>query len=400
MSLDETPAANSDLPSARDMSCVTHLQYEGRDLYVVGTAHVSQRSVEEVSRLIEELRPDTVCIELDKTRLESMKDPKRWRSLDIFQVIRERKILFLLTSLALSGYQRRLGEKLGVRPGAEMLAAIEKADEVGAELVLVDRDIQATLKRTWGALTLWDRFQLVASLGGAVFAKDEISAEQVEALKDRDNIGSMIQQFAEAMPRLQIPLIDERDRFLISSAREAPGKTIVVVVGAGHVGGMERYLQTPVDREELSKIPTPTLLMRSLKWVLPLIVLSAFYKGWVDHESEGLIDMLLAWVIPNSVLAALLSIVAGARPLTVLAALVASPITSLNPTIGAGMVAAYVEALQRRPTVADCEALNEVSSLRDWYGNRFTRVLLVGLAATLGSSLGAWVGAAWVVLFV
>src|SRR5688572_3319556 len=227
---------------------VTRLEYQGRELYLIGTAHVSQKSVDEVHRVIRELKPDTVCIELDQTRYEVLVDPKRWRKLDIFQVIRERKLFFLLTSLALSSYQRRLGERLGVRPGAEMLAAVAEAQAVGAQLVLADRDIQATLKRTWAALSVWDKLQLIGVLIGSVFAKGEISEEQVEALKDRDAISEMIREFAEVMPRLQRPLIDERDRFLISSNREAPGRSIGGVGGAGHIDGMVRYRATPGDR--------------------------------------------------------------------------------------------------------------------------------------------------------
>lgn len=374
---------------------VTRLEYEGRELYLIGTAHVSQKSVDEVGRVIRELKPDTVCIELDQTRYEVLVDPKRWRKLDIFQVIRERRLLFLLTSLALSSYQRRLGEKLGVRPGAEMLAAVEHARAVGAEVVLADRDIQATLKRTWAALSLWDRLQLIGVLVVSMFAKGEISEEQVEALKDRDAISEMIREFAEVMPRLQRPLIDERDRYLISSIREAPGRSIVGVVGAGHVEGMVRYLSTPVDREALSQIPPPSLLSKVVKWIIPAIVVGAFFVGYQQHEVQGLKQMVFAWVLPTSILAGLFSVLAGAKLLTVVATSMASPLTTLNPTIGAGMVAGFVEAWLRRPTVEDCEGLSSVASLSDWYNNRFARVLLVAFGATIGASLGAYVGAAW-----
>jgi pheromone shutdown-related protein TraB len=374
---------------------VTRLEYEGRELYLIGTAHVSQKSVDEVGRVIRELRPDTVCIELDQTRYEVLVDPKRWRTLDIFQVIRERRLLFLLTSLALSSYQRRLGEKLGVRPGAEMLAAVEHARAVGAEVVLADRDIQATLKRTWAALSLWDKTQLIGVLVGSVFAKGEISEEQVEALKDRDAVSEMIREFAEVMPRLQRPLIDERDRYLISSIREAPGRSIVGVVGAGHVEGMVRYLSTPVDRAALSQVPPRTLLSRLVRWIIPAIVIGAFFAGYHQHEVQGLKQMVFAWVLPTSILAGLFSVLAGAKLLTVVATSMASPFTTLNPTIGAGMVAAFVEAWLRRPTVEDCEGLSSVASLSDWYNNRFSRVLLVAFGATIGASLGAYVGAAW-----
>jgi pheromone shutdown-related protein TraB len=376
---------------------ITRLEYQGRELYLIGTAHVSQKSVDEVGRVIRELRPDTVCIELDQTRYEVLVDPKRWRKLDIFQVIRERRLMFTLTSLALSSYQRRLGEKLGVRPGAEMLAAVEHARAVGAEVVLADRDIQATLKRTWAALSLWDKLQLIGVLVGSFFAKGEISEEQVEALKDRDAISEMIREFAEVMPRLQRPLIDERDRFLISSIREAPGRSIVGVVGAGHVEGMVRYLSTEVDREALSRIPPPSLLSKIARWIVPALVLSAFFTGYYRHEVQGLKQMVFAWVLPTSMLAGLFSVLAGAKLLTVLATSMASPLTTLNPSIGAGTVAGFVEAWLSRPSVEDYEGLSSVASLSDWKNNRFARVLLVAFGATIGASLGTYVGAAWLV---
>ncbi len=377
---------------------VVHLQYEGRDIHLIGTAHVSQRSVEEVTRVIRELKPDTVCVELDQTRYESMIDEHRFRKLNIFQIIREKKVLFLLSSLMLSSFQRKMGEKLGVKPGAELLAGVRTAEEVGAELVLADRDIQATLKRSWANLGFFNKLQLLSTMIASVFTTQEITEEQIEELKDRDTINEMMGEFAKHMPEIKTPLIDERDLYLMSSIREAPGKTIVAVVGAGHVTGMIKHLNTPVDREQLSVIPPTSLLTRSLKWVIPAIILCAFYFGYQKHEGEALEQMLYAWIIPNSIGAALFAAIAGATPITILVAAIASPITSLNPTVGAGMVAALVEAWRRKPTVEDCEGVGDaVLSLRGMYANPFTRVLLVAVGATLGSALGAYVGTYYVV---
>lgn len=381
-----------------DVGNVIRVSHEDREIYLIGTAHVSQRSVDEVKRVIRELKPDVVCVELDPMRLEAMTDPTRFRRLNIFQVIRERKVLFLLASLVLTSFQRRLGEKLGVKPGAELLAAVETAKEVGARVELADRDVQATLKRSWFNLSIWDRLKLVAAMFASLFSRDEISEEQIESLKDRDTIGELMREFAKEMPRLQVPLIDERDRFLMSAIQEAPGKKIVGVVGAGHVQGMLRYLGTSVDRQALSAIPKPGWLGQAVKWVIPVIILSAFYFGYREHQGEGLTRMLYAWLIPNVIGAAILTAAAGARVLTVLIAALASPITSLNPTISAGVVAGLTEAWLRKPTVEDCEGVNDAMlSWRGMYRNNFTRVLLVFVGATLGSSLGAWVGGVLVV---
>lgn len=372
---------------------VTRVEYEGKEIFIVGTAHISRRSVEEVRRVIDEVRPDTVCVELDQMRYDTLVNGESWRKLDIFSVIRQKRVLFLLTSLALSTYQRKLGERLGVRPGEELMTAVEKAKEIGAELVLADRNVQATLKRTWANLSFWNKARLASELLVAPFAVAEVDEERIEQLKDRDTISEMLNEVAEALPGVKEPLIDERDRFLMSKIQEAPGARIVAVVGAGHVQGMLTHLGEQVDREALSQLPPPSRTVQLLKWVIPTIILLAFYWGYQKHAGEGLQRMLLAWVLPNSISAGLLGIAALAHPLTVLVAAIASPITSLNPTISAGVVAGLVEAWLRRPTVEDCEGVQDaVRSWRGIYGNRVTRVLLVAAAVTIGSAVGAWVG--------
>lgn len=377
---------------------VSRIEYDGKEIFIVGTAHVSRRSVEEVRRVIDEVRPDTVCVELDRMRHDTLVNGEQWRKLDVFSVIRQKRVLFLLTSLALSSFQRKMGERLGVRPGEELLAAVEEAERIGAELVLADRDIQATLKRTWANLSFWNKARLATELLAAPFVAEEVDEERIEQLKDRDTINEMLRAVAEELPGVKEPLIDERDRYLMSMVQEAPGRKIVAVVGAGHVEGMLSHLGESVDREALCQIPPPSRLVRALKWLIPTIVLLAFYWGYHKHAGEGLERMLYAWVLPNAALAGLLSAAALAHPLTILTATVASPITSLNPTIGAGMVAGLVEAWLRRPTVEDCEGVQDaVRSIPAMYKNRVTRVLLVAFAATLGSALGAWVGATWVV---
>lgn len=384
--------------SALELDCVTHLGYAGRDIYLVGTAHVSQRSVDDVGRVISELRPDTVCVELDTARHQALVDPQRWRNLDIFEVIRQGRVLFLVTSLALSSYQRRLGEKLGVRPGAEMLAAMDHAERVGAKLVLADRDIQATLKRSWAAISFWDCLQLCGAAIGSLFAKGEITEEQVEALKDRDTISELVREFAEVMPRLQRPLIDERDRFLMSAIREAPGQCVVGVVGAGHVGGMVKYLHAEVDREALSKIPPPGWVGRLAPWLIPLVVFFLFYRAFASGRGE-LSPMLTGWVLANAVSVGAFTLAARSKPLTALMAALAAPLLALLPQAGGGSVAARVEAWLRRPGAADSEGLSRVSSFADWYENRFTRVLLVGVAGTIGAAIGAAAGGVLVFFF-
>lgn len=371
-----------------------------RTVHIIGTAHVSQKSVEEVQRVIRAVKPDTVCVELDQMRYEALTDDTRWRKLDIFQVIRQQKVLFLMASLALQAYQRRLGDKLGVRPGAELLAGVEAAKEVGAEVVLADRDVQATLRRTWANLGFLSKLKLMGALGASVFDTQEIDEEQIEALKDREHINDMMSEFAKVMPEVKGPLIDERDQYLMSAIEDAPGNTLVAVVGAGHVDGMTKQVGKTIDREALSRLPPPSRVVQLVKWIIPVLILAAFYYGYTKHQGESLMDMLFAWVLPNAVFAGLATAIAGGKILSIFTSIVASPITSLNPTIGAGMVVGLVEAWLRRPTVEDCEKLG--SEVTTWAGmrkNPFSRILIVAIAANIGSALGAYVGFGWVLTY-
>ncbi len=377
---------------------VTVLESGEKTYYIVGTAHISRESVAEVRDVIERVRPDTVCVELCESRYQALVDKDRWKKLDIFKIIKEGKTLFLMANLALGAYQRRLGARLGVTPGAELVAAIEAADEIGAELCLADRDIRVTLKRAWRNVSFWKKLWLLGTILESLVTNEEIKEEDLEEMKKMANLSEIMREFAETLPEVKIPLIDERDRFLVSNIQEAPGKTVVAVVGAGHVPGIKANFGHSVDREELSQIPPPSPWVKPLKWIIPAIVLAAFFWGYIQNDWSDFKHMVYAWVLPNSIMAALLTAIAGGKPLTVFCAFVGSPITSLNPLINTGMVAGLVEAWRRKPTVEDAERINEdIHSLRGFYRNAFTRVLLVTVAATLGSAVGAWIGATWVV---
>lgn len=385
----------------RDSDTVTVLEKGDKTYYLVGTAHVSEASVIEVQEVIDKVQPDTVCIELCEARYNALTREDTWKNLNIFQVIREGKTLFLLANLAIGAYQRRLGEELGVRPGAELLAAAEKSKEVGAKLELVDRDIHVTLKRTWRNLGFWTKFKLTGAVMGSLVNSEEISAEDIESLKQQGNLSDMLSEFADEVPDVKEPLIDERDQYLMSGIEKAEGKKIVAVVGAAHVPGMRENFGKTIDRDALDRVPRPSRVMGALKWVIPAIILAAFIYGYTQKESASVEYMLLAWIIPNAVMAGLLTAIAGAKILSIITATIASPITSLNPLLGAGMVVGLLEAWLRKPTVEDCENINrDVQSLRGVYRNPVTRVLLVAVMATLGSALGAYIGTAWLIKYV
>ncbi len=380
---------------------VTILEDEEKTYYIVGTAHISQKSVEEVEYVIEKVQPETVCVELCETRYKAMTDESVWKKLNIFEVIKQKKMLFLLAHIALSTYQRRMGEKFGVKPGAELKAAIQKAEEIGAELVLADRDVQVTLKRTWSNLSFLQKMNILAALFFGMFSDEELKEEELEELKRSNNLSQMLEMMAKEFPEIKETLIDERDQYLMSSIEEAKGPKVVAVVGAGHVKGMQKYFGKKIDREKLSELPKPKAWTKWLKWIIPAIVLALFAVGFHQKSGQDFRQMLTAWILPNAVMCALLTIVAGGKLLTVLAAFIASPITSLNPAIGAGMVTGLLEAWLRKPTVEDAERINkDITSFSGIYKNAFTRVLLVAVLSNFGSALGAWISIGWLVKIV
>jgi pheromone shutdown-related protein TraB len=391
--------------AASTSESTTELRAGGTTFHVVGTAHVSDRSAAEVREIIRRVRPEVVCVELCQARYDALTQDTAFRDLDIFKVIREGKTLYLLAHLALGAYQRRMGAALGVKPGAEMLAAIEEARAIGARVELVDRDIHTTLKRTWGNLGLWSRSKMLSQLlvGVGNESDEGVTASDIERLKEPAALSEMLAELSRALPQVKVPLIDERDQYLMSSIEDSAhgSKDVVAVVGAAHVPGMKTQFGKPVDRALLSKLPPPSLLWTVVKWLVPILLVAGFIWGWQYSDTATLGQMVLAWLVPTSVGAGLLTLLAGGHILSVLTAIFVAPIAALHPLLGTGMVVGVVEASLRRPTVKDCERLaDDVQSLGGFWRNPVTRILLIAIASGLGTALGMWIGVAWVVALV
>jgi len=381
-------------------SHVTVITKGDRTWHIVGTAHVSDASRKEVEDLIKTLHPDNVCVELCQERYDSFKDENRWAKLDIFQVIKKGKFLYLLGSLAVGAYQRRMGAQLGVKPGAELLGAIEVAEENGVPFSLIDRNINTTLKRVWANLSFWTKCGLLSAIVESMVGGEDdknATSKDIEDLKKDANLSSMMDTFAKEVPQVYLPLIDERDRYLCAKMREAEGKTIVAVVGAGHVNGIKRYFDQDIDTAAIDVVPPPSIIWKLVKWIIPLVIVAGLVYGGYTHGQGALLDLLKAWVIPNSVFCFVFAILAFAHPLTILAAIVVSPITSTTPVIGAGIVLGLLEAWLRKPTVQDCENLANVHTIGDFYKNPVTHTLIVAFLTTIGSAVGAWGGIAWMI---
>ena len=368
---------------------------------LLGTAHVSAESAEDVRRLIRSGEFDAVAIELCDSRHHSMTNPDALAEQDLFQVFRQGKAGMVAASLALGAFQQRLAEQSGIEPGAEMRAALEESQRAALPLLLIDRDVGVTLKRIYHNVPWWQRFSLFSGLLGSVLSRQEVSPEEVERLKEGDVLESTFSEFAAESESLYTPLISERDRYMVLRlAEEAPPgryRNVLVVIGAGHMQGMADHFadelppQPAEERQRLEATPPPSKIWKALPWVITALVLTGFAIGFSRNTGLGW-QLVAEWFLINGVLSAGATLVALAHPFTVIATFFAAPLTSLNPTIGAGFVAAGVELYLRKPKVRDFSTLrHDVTHLKGWWRNRVSRTLLVFLAATLGSAAGTWI---------
>jgi pheromone shutdown-related protein TraB len=307
-------------------------------------------------------------------------------------VIKEKKAFLLLSNLMLSYFQKKIGQKLGIKPGEEIMGAIRAAEEVGAGIQLADRDIRTTLSRTWRLMGPWTKIKLLAQFVTSVGEVDAVNKDDIEKMKRRDVLETLLSEIGESLPEIRRILIDERDQYLAHKIRTASGRKIVAVVGAGHVPGINRYWGVQVDTDALEQVPPKGKLSRMLKWMIPASILCLIAFGFFTAGAAAGTHMIKWWVLANATLAGLGAAAALAHPLTILSAVVASPLTSLNPMIAAGWVSGLVEALTAKPKVRDFESLPEdISSLKGFWRNKITRILMVVVFTNLGSSIGTFV---------
>ena len=374
-----------------DDNDVHRLLYDGKEITVLGTAHVSQKSVDLVRDIIEEEKPDTVCIELCDSRFQALTQKQKWQDTDLLKVIKEKKAPLLLANFMLASIQKKIGKKLGIKPGEEMAQAIRSAEISGSQIHLADRDIRTTLSRAWHAITFWEKLKLTGQFVASLVGVDEISEEEVENLKNKDMLETLLSEIGESQPQLKKILIDERDLYLAEKIRKAPGEKIVAVVGAGHVPGIKQAWNSTIDIEELEKKPPKGHIGSILKWGIPAIIVALVTAGFFMVGAEAGKEMIKFWFIANMVLAGIGAALAFAHPLTIITAAVASPITSLNPMIAAGWVAGVVQIFISKPKVRDFESLpDDITSLKGFWHNKITRLLLVVVLTNLGSASGAW----------
>lgn len=374
------------------------VRVEGKEIILVGTAHVSRNSVELVKKTIEEEAPDAVAVELCEQRYDALVNKKKWDETEIHKVIKEGKTYLFLMQLLLANFQRKLGDKVGVKPGSEMIQAIDTAKEKNIKVGLVDRDIKITLRRAFNKISLREKLKLVYGFISGVLEEEEINEELIETLKEKDVLTEMMEELGREIPSIKEVLVDERNRYIADKIVGLEAEKIVAVVGAGHMEGIRGLLESndfsekKVEKElrDLEEIPEGRSKLKYVGYLIPLLIIAIVFFGFTLKGDAFLWESIVKWVLINGSLAALGTAIALGHPFSIITAFIAAPITSLNPLLAAGWFAGAVEAKVRKPTVKDFEGLVRLNSLRDYFGNGVTRILLVIAFANIGSSLGTF----------
>ena len=375
------------------------------EVTLMGTAHVSRLSVEMVEEHIQNGDYDCVAVELCAPRLENLTNQAWWKNLDIYQVFRKKKAGLLLINLALTAYQKRLADRIGVEAGREMIRAVELAREKNIRLEAIDRDISTTLHRLVTEVSIWQKFKIFGGLIAGVFVGEEINEEQIEDLKRGDLLHSVVSEFGEELPEIKRVLIDERDEYMVgrlAQIAQAPGapKKILALVGAGHLIGMLPAMESPPTSEHLEKLskkPPPSRVGYFIGWGICIFILAMFFVGFRQSPELGE-QLVLTWVLFNGGFCALGTLVALGHPVSIIASFFAAPLTSLNPTIGAGMIVGLVESYMRKPKVSDFETLREdIAVYSMWWKNRVARLFLVFFLSSFGSMIGTYTAGASIV---
>ena len=388
------------MPIQKDNTTSIVTSEQDARVVLLGTAHVSRASAEEVREQLDSSDYDAVAVELCNSRYLSLIDPDAITRMDLFQVIREGKASMVAAQLALSAYQQRLAEQFNIEPGAEQRQAIAQAQKHGLPVLLIDRDIGVTLRRVVANVSWWKRAGLVGGLLASVLSREDVGEEEIEKLKEGDMLETTFSEFAAERKDLFDPLIAERDRYMaarILKERSEHGyRNILAVIGAGHQKGIAEQLDRGIEDpagviRELEVLPKKRKWLKLLPWVIAALIISGFVMGFSKSSALGW-NLIAEWVMINGTLSALGALIAGGHIVTILTAFVAAPLTSLNPTIGAGMVTGAVETLLRKPRVGDFESLrHDVTHWSGWWKNRVSRILLVFLLSTLGSAAGTYI---------
>lgn len=363
------------------------IDYHGKEIILIPTAHVSQESAKLVRETIEEEKPDSICIELDEQRYKNLKNPDAWKNTNIIDIIKQKKVTLLIANLILSSYQKNIAKKLKTKPGQEMIEGMKASEEFGINLVLADRSIQTTFMRIWRKMGFFERIKLFFSLM-SIDDDEDVSEEDLQKLIERDNLELAIEDMGKDYPQIAATLLHERDKYLAYNIKNAPGDKVIAILGAAHTPGVEEEVFKEQNIEELNKIPPKSLAGKVIPWLIPILIVVLIGLGFKQSMNTGMAQ-IKSWFLFNSVLAALLTALCLPHPLSVLTAFVVAPFTSINPMLACGWFAGLVEASLKKPTVEDVNNIPEdIFSIKAWIHNKFLKALLVVILANIGSSIG------------
>lgn len=367
----------------------------GKEYILIGTAHVSHDSVTEVQHIIQTENPQVVAVELDAERLIQLQQGPQYREQNVLELVQKGQSHLFLLNLFLSNMQRKLGQDLHIRPGEELLAAVTQATTQSIPVLLVDRPVKITLKRTLSALTLIEKGKilmgLVAGLMVEPSVENRITAEKVESLKNQDTLTQVINELAREAPNAKKALIDERDAFISTQLIKAPFQKVVAVVGAGHLSGIKaRILANELaDEKELLRLPTQKgILSRLLPFIVPALFLIFLGLAFYGKGVEQSIQFLIYWTLITGACSAIGALIARAHPVAILVAFISAPITTLHPALASGWFSAAAESKFRQPKVRDFEGLSQLNSYGDFEKNNVTHLLLVAALTNVGSMIG------------
>lgn len=374
---------------------VSTIRLQDKTILLVGTAHISQKSTDLVKQVIEQERPDNVCIELDEKRFHSLSRKKQWEDLDLKQIIRNKQLSTLMVNLILASYQKKLGGQLGTAPGTELLTAAECARENNIPTSLCDRDVRITLRRAWHSTPLWKKGYMLATLITSLFDSTELDEDKLAELRKKDVLSELMREIGEVMPEAKNALIDERDIYMAEKIKAAEGRNIVAVVGAGHMEGIEKAISHDNSHriEEIERIPPVSGVWKVAGWSIPAAIILSIVLIGMQKGLGAAGENISYWILANGIPAAIGALLALAHPATIISAFASAPITSLTPVIGAGYVTAFVQVMTRPPVVREFEAVSaDIGSIPRWWGNKLLRIFLVFIMTGFGSMIGTWVG--------
>ncbi len=375
-----------------DHQNVHRLTLDSREIILIGTAHISRESADLVDRVITEEKPDVVCVELCKARFEAIQQKDKWQEMDIVKVIRENRTALLLSQLLMMSLQKKIAERFNINPGEDMLRAISRAEESGAEVVLADREIRVTLLRTWRMMGLWTKMKFLSDMILSLFIGEDIAEENIEELKQHDVLDLALKSIGEKLPELKTTLIDERDQFLACSIRNSQGRKIIAVVGAGHIPGIMENIGKAIDIDEINTIPPRSFWARFFGWGFSAAIMSLFVAGFFYSGGRTSIHMMLSWSVITAICATIGAMMLLAHPFTILASALSAPIATLHPLIATGWVAGLTEATFRKPQVRDfLDLKDDITTVKGFFRNRITRIFILVVVVNLTTSIGTFV---------